>query len=264
MLMPTSPLITDLKAMDDGERFLKTEGCQGPAVSQFHENLIRASNTRLSMQQEARGGTIVPTSLAACLAVHDVMVSSKNHIRNAKAYLRVPETSVSEPHDAGREQVLQRELRGTLHEEYRAATRIRDGPELAPIAPGDTALRAVRLWPPMPSVTTKRCRARCRKLKMRTDGHSGAMPRTRFGDLVLTWRCSNGSDSQARNASLDRPARRLVGAGTDSVQDLAGLYRFGSASGSRAVKSDYAAARMRATCRRGFRWRFSMWRSPIS
>lgn len=86
VLMPTSPLITDLKAMDDGERFLKTESCQGPAVSQLRENLIRASNARMSMQQEARGGTIVPTFLAACLAVHDVIVSSKNHIRNAKAY----------------------------------------------------------------------------------------------------------------------------------------------------------------------------------
>jgi hypothetical protein len=88
LLMPTSPLITDLKAMDDAERFLKAEGCQGSAVNQLRDNLIRGSNGRLSMQQEARGGTIAPqlTFLAACLAVHDVMVSSKNHIRNAKAY----------------------------------------------------------------------------------------------------------------------------------------------------------------------------------
>jgi hypothetical protein len=40
------------------------------------------------MQQEARGGTIAPqqTFLSACRAVHDVPVSSKNHIRNAKAF----------------------------------------------------------------------------------------------------------------------------------------------------------------------------------
>jgi hypothetical protein len=84
--MPNSPIITDLAAMDDAVRFLKVEGCQGPAVVQLRENLIRGSNGRLSLQQEARGGPIVPTFLEACLAVHDVPVSSRYHAVNAKGY----------------------------------------------------------------------------------------------------------------------------------------------------------------------------------
>ncbi|NOT25455.1 MAG: hypothetical protein HOP16_05070 [Acidobacteria bacterium] len=86
VLMPNSPLITDLAAMDDAIRFLKVEGCQAPAVVQLRENLIRGSNGRLSLQQEARGGPVVPTFLNACLAVHDVSVSSRYHAVNAKAY----------------------------------------------------------------------------------------------------------------------------------------------------------------------------------